>query len=354
MHSVGDSLRLRFSTYTPAGVAANAGAVTLQRVEPSGLVVTSTVGPTTTGVYEAHLTLNQPGLWQWVWQASGGAAVRKVENDAQLVHATSEDQYPDHPWCTLADVLAVPQLATYATAGTLNLELLDRQCAAATEYLHRRTWRRFKGLRAVELRPCCSCAYRFVPGRAVWPWQGSLGSWQMDVSPTIDLPDGLSPCGCGTLPEIQLPRDLQLVTEVRIDGAVFTDWRLDFGRRIVRTDGDLWPCCQQLELADTEDDTFSIRVIVGDRESELARDAAMELAAELYLAIADPSACRIPTRVKRVQTQGATYETAETTTVDGEGKLGLRITDLFLLEYGKKRRRMRIASPDVPEPARRL
>jgi len=340
--SVGDSRRLRFSTFTPAGKPAAAAAVQYRVIEPSGLQIASAPFSPEEGVYEVLQTFNAPGLWQWSFQASGGPTMRSMETDAILVGGSPDR--PDHPWCSVDDLRSSAQLKKYFDDGSMNLELLERACMSATEFLHDRTFRRFRGLRETELRPCC---------HHVWRPLGELVAWLMGSGdpPIIDEPAG---CGCSRLQEFRLPSDVRLVSRVLIDGAVFTDWRLDYGRLLVRTDGDSWPCCQDMDAASSEADTFAVEAVVGERELELARLAAMELTPELYLAVGNPSECRIPTKVKEVNRQGSRYVQVEQASLDANGNLGLRVTDLFLGEYGqKKSMRMSIASPDVPPRARR-
>jgi len=197
-------------------------------------------------------------------------------------------------------------------ANDIDRELLDRCVTAATEWLHSRTWRRFRGLRAVELRPCGD---RNRSLGAWWAWSGWY-PWRGNPNPAPVI-EGNAQCGCSIIHEIQLPDDVQLVTSVKIDGAVFTDWRLDAGHRLVRTDDQAWPCCSDMEDPDTEDGTFSIHAIVGKELLEFCRLAASEFAAELYLGSKKPEACRTSARATSVVRQGVTYTTISGLTQDG-------------------------------------
>jgi hypothetical protein len=345
VQQAGSTRRIEHRSYNEAGELAPAAATTLTVIDPEGAATDYPFGPGD-GAYSWVLKFSAPGLWQWFWRSGGGDALDQTESGAEFVFSRLLSR-PVRAWCTPADVVLTAQLRKLEEKGTLNYELLGRECMAATEFLHERTFRRFRGMRELELRPCCQCSFGFS---TTWPWMVWLTSGRLaDTPPVIDGPE---PCACGVVQEIRLPDDMPddrgAVVRVLIDGEPFSDWRLDPGRRLVRTDGQSWPCCQRLEDPDSEEGTFSVHVIVGEEAYEIARTAAIELASELYLAIGDPSECRIPTRVNTVTRQGAVYTRVDTTTLARDGFLGLRATDIFLSEFGKKRRTLAIASPDVP------
>ncbi len=364
MTLAGNSRLLKFDTWDAEGAPANAGSLTLTVTDPTGNVTTPGVAPDEerAGHYEYPLALFSAGFWQWTWVASGAPATPRAESGATFVAGRES---PHHAWCSVEDVLetspmrkALDTITKGKSDAPLNLELVQRSALSATEYLHSRTWRRFGSLVTAELRPCCSCGASPIfglPGLSgpalawlAWPMASYLRG---DPLPIIDGP---ASCACHRVSEVLLPADTQAVLSVMIDGAPFSAYRLDSGRRLIRTDGDHWPCCSRIDLPDSQDDTFSVHIVAGREEPELARLACSELASELYLGIADPSACRIPTRVKTVQRAGSTYTVVDQTTIAKDGSLGLRITDIFLQQFGKRRRRMVMASPDVSEPTRRV
>lgn len=252
------------------------------------------------------------------------------------------------PWCTPAEVLATPALRALATADppgvTVDNPALVEACIGATEFLHSRTWHRFTGTRDVEMRPCCE--HRWYPPGSTTTWRSPLMlAASGDAWPILQ---DAAECGCTYMTTMVLPSDVRAVNRVMLDGELFTDWRIDNGRLLVRTDGEGWPYCSDVISPDTEPDTWSLHVTVGEEPITLARMAARELAGELFLADADPSSCRIPTRISTVNRQGATYTRVDTTTIGKDGMLGLRLTDIFLSQFGKRRRRIEIASPEMP------
>lgn len=347
LSKAGDTRVLRYSTYAADGSAAEAGSVVFTLIDPAGASSTPSVTHVAaSNEYSIALTFPSAGWWQWTWANTGGTAVPHVEAGSSLVGLSL---YQPTPWCTLHDVLRLPAISALTTP---DLELLDRSRRAATEFLHTRTWRRFRGLRLVELRPCCRCSFRSVGAWSVWPMNGAgYGRSSPDPAPIMQGPQ---PCGCSPILEIELPDDVREVVGVTINGAAFTDWRLDAGRMLTRTDRTPWPCCSNVELPDTELNTFSVDVVVGEETADLARLACAELASELFLATAKPTACSIPTKVSSVQTQGQTWTTIDQKTLNEDGTLGLRVCDIFLSAFGKRRKRMIIASPDTPVLGRRI
>jgi hypothetical protein len=91
-----------------------------------------------------------------------------------------------------------------------------------------------------------------------------------------------SPCACGSCePQgIPLPGVAPTVTQVKIDGDVFTDWAVVNWHYLVRTDGDPWPTLANQYLPDTEDNTFSVTVESGLDWTMFAKMAANELVCE--------------------------------------------------------------------------
>lgn len=331
-----------------AGVPTDDPGITLTVEAPDGSSVVHPVGDLAhpgDGQYSLVVAGTQAGLWRYTWAVSAGFSGQDAG-----IFLVGTALYPFRPWCTPAEVAASPALAKVTNPDGAWLE---RSCVAATEFLTTATFRRFRGLREVELRPCCTCSFQRM---ALWmAWPVISAAWVGRPSPDpVPVIEGVAPCGCSYSSEVVLPDDVALVTAVKIDGEVFTGWRLDSGKRLIRTDDLSWPCCSNVALPDTEDHTFSVHVVVGEEPMELAGMAAVELAAEFFLALADPSQCRLPTRVQNVTRQGVSWTKVDTTTLTKDGQLGLRLCDIFLSRFGKRRQRMRIASPETPELARRL
>jgi hypothetical protein len=129
---------------------------------------------------------------------------------------------------------------------------------------------------------------------------------------------------------------VQIITEVKIDGDVVapSSYRLDEGRFLTRLDGDHWPSCQDLSLADTEEGTFSVSYGYGASPPEIGIKAAAQLACELYKACSG-EACALPARVTRAVRQGVTYEmnAFRFDPIAKAWKTGLPLVDAFLNAY---------------------
>jgi hypothetical protein len=117
---------------------------------------------------------------------------------------------------------------------------------------------------------------------------------------------------------------------VKIDGATLdpSSYRIDNGNRLVRMDGQDWPMCQDMNLPDGEEGTFSISYYVGVGPDDMLNYAAGLLAGEWYKAC-DGRDCRIPDTATRIVRQGVTFDipTFET------GTSGLREVDNIVAMY---------------------
>lgn len=348
---VGQSRTVRHATYAEDGTPASAAQCVLTVTNPLGAnlaVVLDGTAPDT-GIFAHSIKFDMAGLWRWSWDSGGAPAVDGAETGAVWVEGLNAAI--TGPWCSAADASRSSALRKLREARTIDMGELERCCFAATEWLQSRTKGRFKGLHIATLRPCCACHASVQAWSQMWAWVawGAHG----DVSHVDDWP---TTCSCHILPEVRLPgsmpNDPAAVLAVTIDGVSFTDWRLDPGRLLVRTDGERWPCCQDMTLDATETNTFAVTCVLGDATFEVARLAAIDLASEFYLYQSDPSQCRIPTKVTTVTRQGSTYQTVNTATFGADGTLGLRLVDIFLAEFGKARKTMRMRSPDVAGNAR--
>lgn len=117
-----------------------------------------------------------------------------------------------------------------------------------------------------------------------------------------------------------------------MDGVVVsgTAYRVDNNRYLVRTDGNLWPYCQNLRLDDTQPGTFSVTVKFGE---DVPADAAMavgELACE-FLKADRGEDCMLPRNITSLVRQGVTITLPDMTTLLQSSRLtGLRLVDLFI------------------------
>lgn len=207
----------------------------------------------------------------------------------------------------------------------------------------------------ITVRPaskrCTELTWRtyVVGGAGGAPWQpvNIGGSWL-----NIACGHG-SVCGCLGLREVRLYGQASSVSEVKVDGMVLdpTAYRLDLGARLVRTDGEDWPLCQDLAAPDTEPGTWSVTYTPGAAVDGLGAHAAGILAGEFVKACSGME-CSLPANVTQIARNGVTMTLGLGTFPDG--KTGIREVDLYVERwnpYGHKTAPL-VWSPDLARPRR--
>jgi hypothetical protein len=194
---------------------------------------------------------------------------------------------PAVAWSTAAEVVDGPCAGLTDDDATA----LDRKLLIATQLLYLATGRKWPGTRSDYYRPnrgSCGCSY---------------------ARP-----------GCNRVPEVRLPGyPVIAITEVLIDGSpVDADtYRLDDKRYLVRLPATVddrnegWPCCQRMDLDDTELNTFSIAYTWGAKPDHAGLAAQQALGCELHLASNPETAsqCRLPKSiVSAITRQGVSYD----------------------------------------------
>jgi len=235
------------------------------------------------------------------------------------------------PWATMADVCSPCDDYEFDTV------VLEDALQVASDVLFNLTGRQWPGECTTEVRPC---GYR-RPDSC-----GCLSS---------------TTCGCRRLSELALPGPVVSVEEVKIDGAVVPTarYRVDDHRWLVylpesdSAERQGWPCCQRLDLADTEDDTWVVAYTYGMAPPPGGVRAAAALGCQLALACSPETVnqCRLPKRVTSITRQGVTLAMIDPLTLFADGLTGLAEVDLWVqsILLGAKRRR---ASVWVPGQAR--
>lgn len=155
-------------------------------------------------------------------------------------------------------------------------------------------------------------------------------------------------CGhtdCASETAVNLPyTPINTVTEVRIDGAVFTAYRVDSPDVLRRTDGSVWPFHQDLTAdSATDTNTWQISYVYGTDPPAELKTAAAVLATELVKACTADKTCRIPAGAVTVSRRGISYN------IDvGDGKTGIYEVDLIVsaLNPQRRRRQARITASD--------
>lgn len=228
------------------------------------------------------------------------------------------------PWVT-EDRLCCPDAATVdcetglpvaATYAWSDAELIE----IASNMLYRQTCHLFPGHCQITVRPCayCSCNRAF--------------------------------CGCGRYVFIDLQDRYPVISvdEVLVDGVVVppTSYRVDDYHRLVRTDGECWPGCNDLTLPDTEPSTFSVTYTAGRRPPIELQMAAAELACELKVACSG-SDCRFPANVTSVNRQGVTLNIDALEAAVTEGVSGLAVVDAAVRRYNCQRAKSAVRHPGL-------
>lgn len=160
-------------------------------------------------------------------------------------------------------------------------------------------------------------------------------------------------CSCTTVMEVILPGPVARVTEVKLDGAVVdpTKYRIDNGNRLVRTDGEEWPYCQDMN-ADDGDGTFLVTYLQGMEPNQVINAAAGSLAGEYIKLVGGDKKCRLPAGTTAVQRQGVSYEIVSN--LFGTGITGLHEVDIVILSLNphQLKTKPKVWSPDY-QPTRR-
>jgi hypothetical protein len=162
-------------------------------------------------------------------------------------------------------------------------------------------------------------------------------------------------CGCGDFhlcnciggATIVLPHPRVLsIDAITMDGSSFLDYRFYKPNWLTRTDGERWPCCQDLTLDTTEDGTWSVTYTHGGMPPVGGLTAARVLTAELVKACTADKSCRIPVGAVSVTRRGVTYDMSA-----NEGKTGITEVDLWLNSVNPHGRKKRASIVD-PEATR--
>ena len=143
------------------------------------------------------------------------------------------------------------------------------------------------------------------------------------------------------------------VDEVLIDGVTLdpSAYRLDSWRgrpRLVRTDGECWPQCQDFNVGPGDVGSFVIVYRPGKRLPRAGEIAVGELAVEFAKAcIGGP--CALPGQMASLTRNGVDLEMVDPTTILDDGKTGIQNVDLFIHAVNPYRlaARSRVVSPDT-------
>ena len=325
-------------------------------VDADGTTVVSLDTPT--NIASGHFQYEYPvaadallGAWaiRWYGTVDGFALTDEdgftvVREDASTPVGSGEG-VTCSPWATHED--APLALQDYA----IDPDNVDDAYQAASDQLYELTGRRWPGTCTDVIRP--QAQWRAYDGPSRW-WPALRGMY------------GWCSChrgretGCARIPEIKLPghpvQPGSIV--VKIDGLEFSDFRLDDGRFLVRTDGDGWPCCQRLIDPDTELNTWSVAYSYGQGPPIGGKFAAIALGTVIYGETFpdDAARCKPPARATRVTRAGTTVELGDPATMAKEGLTGVASVDRWVASVllGVARRRATVMVPGKWRSARRV
>lgn len=236
---------------------------------------------------------------------------------------------PCEPWP--ADFTCCPG------AETATEEQLLRARAIATEILWSLSGRRYGPMCPITIRPClraCADGSGLFAG-ALWgspwiPYVDGAGVWR-----NASVCGCKQDCSCTELSEIALEGYVYDIVSV-MEGAVTldpADYRVDYagGWRLVRTDGETWPTCQDMAAEVGEANTLAVTYRTGLPLGP-AGEAAMGALACHLLRECTPGACtcKLPANATRVSRQGVEIEFTEATELRLHGWTGIPAADAWL------------------------
>lgn len=169
----------------------------------------------------------------------------------------------------------------------------------------------------------------------------SDGSWYNGCGCVAD-------CSCSSLCEIVMPTPVGGIESIWMDGVLLAPgtYRVDNGNRLVRTDGECWPSCQDMANSDRSMGGLFVSYYPYLAPNDLLRYAAGVLAAEYYKSCTNKQ-CRLPQGVTSITRTGITMEVPSG--LFPNGATGLREVDPIIRIYNPNGLKVpaRVLSPDV-------
>lgn len=250
---------------------------------------------------------------------------------------------PCSPWVPLG-CQAIPSAASAISGQMLT---------AATQVLWVKSGRQFDEC-SVTLRPCrkdCYVGSQWDQFGVGYPYPYLYGGQWFNMGCGGCAGD----CTCTTIQQVMLPMPVASITTVKIDGVALTPPESHFilydYQKLVRTDGGVWPICNDLSKPDTAVGTWSITLRVGAAVPVLGQLAVGELWQELMNACIG-AACKLPSPVQQIVRQGVSLTMFDPNAVFADGKIGLRLSDMFISTFnpGGIPARAKAYDPDARGP----
>lgn len=251
---------------------------------------------------------------------------------------------PCEPWPAMWNECRLPTGSAPFTGSAL---------AAASEVLWAMSGRRFS-MCPTTLRPCRETCGTWYDTTNWWNWGGEWPRprFFQGVWTNVTCGQCLDGCSCTVVSKVRLPMPVGSITNVTIDGVTLdpSAYQLYDYRDLVRQDGGEWPWCNDLSKPAGQPGTWSITAEFGEPVPIMGQWAVAELATEFVKARLCDSSCQLPAPVQQLSRQGVSMTFLDPNEVFANGRLGLRIADMFLSTFNPDglRAPARVYSVDNP------
>lgn len=228
--------------------------------------------------------------------------------------------------------------------------------AAAKDYAATILWaatgRQF-GLCEVTVRPCGMKRCASGMGE-FWGYDWSGGTWVPYIFNGQWFNCGCGPgCCCEPRCQVRLMGPVESVTEVLIGGIVVdpATYRVDDNHWLVRTAGECWPQCADLDT-DDGDNVFEVTYERGTPVPPVLLTAGATYACEWGKACTGSDTCRLSNRVTSIVRQGITIDMVDPQSLLDSGFTGLWEVDSLIRALNPHRlpERLRIYAPELNVP----
>lgn len=203
-------------------------------------------------------------------------------------------------------------------------------CEIATEVIWGMSCRQF-GLCTITARPMPCCGHRRWATEFGSLWWGGWGYSGFGYWSSPNLSGSWTPCACGRYEYVHLGREpIAEILSVQIDGVEFSsaNYKVDEWNYLVRTDGQPWPMCQDLEAADGDEGTFVVEWTYGLNVPASAKRAAAMLACQYARECGDCG--ELPAGTTSLSRENVTIQITDPETLLRGGRTGIRFVDQWL------------------------
>lgn len=227
--------------------------------------------------------------------------------------------------------------------GDLDPSLADRSTTLAWSTVRALTAGRLGNCPTI-VRPCLA-----APCLVCHPWARQWVTVGLRTGEWVNCLCGTPECTCARLCEIVLPGEVAAILRVTMDGVELPleAFRVDNMNRIVRTDGECWPSCQDMSAGPHERGTLAVEYLPGILPDEAGLAAVGVLACEFSKACSGAK-CRLPSGVTAVARQGVSFQMSSKMFPDG--MTGIKEVDAWLVSVNPHGHLVPplVWSPDVP------